>query len=141
MKQEVIKSDEQLRAECPVVLQGDDIIRVTFLKEENGEKNHIRSVALILADIDEIVDAYPGKIFLGIGDLTPIFNKISLMSNEIREGYRKIVEHPRIKRIAILGANKFFEIATNFMFHVSSDSNRIKLFSNEKEAIEWLREK
>ena len=130
--------DAQLRATRSVTVEGD-IIRVVFKIRELDEKRHVRSVALLLQDLEKIFADNPDKNFYGLADLTPLANQISYMSEEIRDGYARIIDHPRITKIALFGANVFFEVATNIIINTTGRRDKTHMFKTEAEALEWLR--
>lgn len=131
--------DRELRATRSITVEGD-IIRISFNIPELNEERHVRSVALMLDDMEAIFAAHPGKNFYGLGDLTPLANKISHMSKRVREGYLRIVEHPRVIKAAVFGANKYFEVATNFIISALGKSEKLKIFKTEVEARAWLKQ-
>ena len=65
-------------------------------------------------------------------------SKMDKFSLGTRISWIHFFKNPQIKKTAILGGNRFIKTAVSFVI-ASVDTNNIRLFLNEEEALNWLR--
>jgi len=114
-----------------------NLISVTFT-QYLAEQESSEQANLVVGKIEEILKNNPEIGFNLIFDLSPIKILPSFITNESQEKYRGLAEHKQVRKVAIIGANLFFKVATNFLMTASRRGTSIKWFSNREEALNWF---
>lgn len=120
------------------VEQHDKVINLTFTEVIDNEFTGKQS-RLVIDKIESIFQKNPDTKFGIIFDLTPLQTLPGMITEESRQIYSEFSKNLQIFKIAIVGANLFYKIATNFLVTASRRGTVIKWFTNIEEAKEWLR--
>jgi len=109
----------------------EGIISIKTWEKEWLEEDAIR----FKKELFEILDKIEGKARI-LGDASgagfgPTFSA--------RKIYTEIIKSPKIGKAAIFGLNKANKVIVSFLLRASG-KNDLKVFSNEEEALKWLKE-
>jgi len=110
----------------------EGIISIKTWEKEWLEEDAIR----FKKELFEILDKTEGKAKI-LGDASgagfgPTF--------KARKIYTEIIKSPKIGKAAIFGLNRSNKVIVSFLLKASG-KNDLKVFSNEEEALKWLKEK
>jgi len=120
------------------VEQNDNIIILTYTKTLEKEQSSQQAV-LVVGKIESIFQKNPDMKFGIAFDLTPLQSLPGFITEKSRQIYSEFSKNLQIYKIAIVGANLFYKIATNFLVTASRRGSMIKWFTNLEEAREWLK--
>lgn len=120
------------------VEQHDNIINLTFTEIIDKEQT-AKQAELVTSKIESIFQKNPDTKFGIAFDLTPLQTLPGFITEESRQIYSEFSKNLQIYKIAIVGANLFYKIATNFLVTASRRGSMIKWFTNLEEANEWLK--
>ena len=117
--------------------QGNTItLTFTQIIEKDQSSKQAR---LVVSEIESIFNKNTSKNFGILIDLTKLQNLPGFVTEESRQIYTEFSRNPQIYKIAVVGANLFYKIATNFLVTASRRGSVIKWFSDLEEAKEWLK--
>lgn len=120
------------------VEQNDNIIILTFTKTLEKEQSS-QQAELVVREIESIFQKNPDMKFGIAFDLSPLQTLPGFITEKSRQIYSEFSKNLQIYKIAIVGANLFYKIATNFLVTASRRGSMIKWFANLEEAKEWLK--
>ena len=117
-------------------------------------KNNDQDVAIIIEEdivrykVANIVDEKEVERLINIGarvldeNITSLilvdFTEVDKFSLRMRTGWIQFFKNPRIRKTAIFGGNRFIKTTMSFVVKASHTDN-IRLFVNEKDALDWLK--
>ena len=133
-----MKSDSELLKTTSVICD-DGIIYITpFVRFDNLQES-LKVVEISNQRIKKILDTgIDFDIFL---DLRQI-KKLTTMPKSLREKYADMADDDRINKIAILISSSVLKVIANYFLRaLSKKGKKYKLFTAEKEALEWLKDK
>lgn len=112
-----------------------DFLTGTHSKEEQEEEN-----STIYDDFDKEAKAMPGDKVNGLGDMSKV-ESINIIDKDSSEIYKKMINHPRSNKIAIVGGkNPVVRGVINFVISFSGKKDKVKYFDKKEEAISWFKE-
>lgn len=114
-----IKHNDQ---DVSIILE-EDIVRYK-IADIVGEKEVERLINIGTRVLDENI----------ISSVLIDLDKVNKFSLETRTLWMQFLKDPRIKKTAIFGGNRFIKTVISFVV-----TDNIRLFVNEKEALNWLR--
>ncbi len=118
--------------------QNGKIISLVFTKVLEKEQNDLQT-KLVVEKIESIFQKNPDIKFGILFDLSPLQSLPSNITERTRQVYSEFSKNLQIYKIAIVGANLFYKIATNFLVTASRRGYVIKWFTNIDEAKGWLK--
>jgi hypothetical protein len=77
------------------------------------------------------------------GKPTPVLvdnEKVKAISSEARKAFAASADFDEIGKVAIVGGSIFIRTVANFIFRMSKSAEKMRFFSNQEEALQWLRE-
>jgi hypothetical protein len=131
------KLDEEMRKAFSATLEGN-LITVTFLIGNAQEVGNIRIAKLIAAQLDDFAAKDRSKFFNVLIDLSNLHEKVSFLSKDVRDLYSELMNHPQGLRVALFGANSFYDIAVNMMIKAAKKEEKVRIFRTREEALAWL---
>jgi hypothetical protein len=141
-KKETTSPDSYLRTRYSVSLEGGNIIRLQFMEGLLSEADNFQLAQFIKHDIEKIIADNPNRSFVGLSNMSPVMNMVSMVPERVRNVYSEIVDIPEIIKIAFTGVNKFYEVALNMIVNSSHyPKGKVRVFADETEAMKWLNEK
>ncbi len=129
-------SEEELRQTFELETADKDLIALTFTNFL-PETDSSRQANLVVESTESVFNKHPNVRYNLLIDLTPIEILPSFITKESREIYERFSENNQIRKVAIVGANLFYKIATNFLMKASRRGD-IKWFTNKQEALKWF---
>jgi len=130
------KTDEELRKNFKISVVGQ-IVSVKIQHTEQNEDDSFRVMELAVGDVTSIFNKSPDKKYCLLVDM--LSNENRKISNKTTEITDKFLENEQIEKIAILGLGKALSVMVNFSSIATGMRGRVRLFSNEEAAIEWLK--
>jgi hypothetical protein len=130
--------EKWLRSVFSITVDGDFII-LKMKPYKYTEEQNIIVVANIIRQLQKIFDRDPNKKYVFLVDFTDLENLFDYISKPVRAEYARLANQPQVDRIAILGANKYYEVTINFILEMVHQKEKTKFFKNRNEAVAWLR--
>lgn len=131
--------DEKLKDTFKLTVEEGNIVSVAF-PELLSEEDSNQQARFMVASVEEELSKNPQAKFGLLIDLTPLKILPSFLTNESRVVYEEFAQNKQLGKVAIVGANLFYKVATNFLMTASRRGSDIKWFSKKEEALSWLRE-
>ena len=131
--------DEKLKDTFKLTVEEGNIVSVAF-QELLSEEDSNQQARLVVASVEEEFSKNPQAKFGLLIDLTPLKILPSFLTNKSRVVYEEFAQNKQLGKVAIVGANLFYKVATNFLMTASRRGSDIKWFSKKEEALPWLRE-
>ncbi len=131
-------SDQELQNTFKLTQEEGNIVAVSF-PELLTEENSNEQAQLVVESVEEIFSKNPQTKFGFLVDLSPMKFQPSFLTGESRVVYEEFAQNKQLGKVAIIGANLFYKVATNFLMTASRRGSDIKWFTDKKEAFSWLR--
>jgi hypothetical protein len=132
-------SEQDLKKTFKLVVEEANIVAVTF-SELLSEDDSNQQARIVVGSVEEVFNKNPKLEFGLLVDLTPLKVQPSFLTNDSRAIYEEFAQNKQLRKVAIVGANLFYKVATNFLMSASRRGRGIKWFSTKEEAVTWLRE-
>jgi hypothetical protein len=132
-------SEQELKNTFKLTVEEGNIVAATF-SELLSEDESNRQAKVVVASVEEIFNSNPKSEFSFLVDLTPLKVQPSFLTSNSRGIYEEFANNKQLGKVAIVGANLFYKVATNFLMSASRRGRDIKWFSTKEEALVWLRE-
>ena len=120
------------------IKQSGSVIKLTFTETIDNDQTG-KQAQLVISKIESIFQKNPDTKFGIVFDLSPLQTLPGFITEESRQIYSEFSKNLQIYKIAIVGANLFYKIATNFLVTASRRGSMIKWFNELEESKEWLK--
>ncbi|MCH7541663.1 STAS/SEC14 domain-containing protein [Patescibacteria group bacterium] len=130
-------SDNELQKTFNLKTEESKIVVLTFTKFLSEEDSD-QQADLVVSLTEGVFNKNPKDQYDLLIDLTPLEILPSFITKKSREKYEAFGRNKQLRKVAIVGANLFYKVATNFLMTASKRSN-MRWFSNKKEALDWLK--
>ena len=130
-------SNQDLQQTYKLSIEGENTITLTFTKILS-EKESSKQAEVVVSKMMDIFGKDPQKNFDLLIDLTQLETLPSFFTEESKGTYTTLSRHPQLARVAIVGANMFYKLITNFLMTATGKGTRIQWFENKSEALTWL---
>ncbi|HEX7456569.1 MAG TPA: hypothetical protein VF303_03830 [Candidatus Nanoarchaeia archaeon] len=130
-------TDSENQQTYTITQEGEKTIILTFTKILSEEESNHQAEEVV-ATIMAIFSKNPQKSFNLIIDLTKLESLPSFFTDRSRNVYTTLSKHPQLLRVAVVGANIFYKLVTNFLMTSTGKGLRIQWFDNKPDAISWL---
>jgi len=134
-----MKSDQELRKVYKISIKEDNIIYLSFIKEDRDPEQNVRIAELLLNDIFAILTKDVTRIYKAIIDLSPL-GKGGYTTSKARKKYIQISTHKQISKIAIIGGSVFIRTTVGFIIKAAGKGDQMKWFANKAQAFSWIEE-
>ncbi len=139
-----MKTDERLRDGFKVYKEEENdknsIIVVSFFRNEEDAIDNVRATELVIEDARKLIEESSHETCHALIDLAGIGEKMRVLVPESREKYAELMNHPRVGKVAFLGANAFVASLIGVLARMTNKSDRVRWFSDIDEAKSWLKE-
>lgn len=131
-----MKSDEEIRASHKIETGNDNLITVTFLKEETKE-NNTKTMKLFLEDLDKIANANPDKKYNLLADMSPIPSTSSTTAES-----QKLIANTKVfqkfARIAVVSKSLKIKVLIISLSTLTGKFKNVSWFDEKEKALGWL---
>jgi len=132
-------SDQELQNTFKLTQEEGNIVAVSF-PELLTEEDSNEQAKLVVESVEEIFSKNPQTKFGFLVDLSLMKFQPSFLTGESRVVYEEFAQNKQLGKVAIIGANLFYKVTTNFLMTASRRGSDIKWFTDKEEAFSWLRE-
>tara|TARA_Y100000310_G_C20621698_1_gene783680 strand:- start:533 stop:943 length:411 start_codon:yes stop_codon:yes gene_type:complete len=129
--------EDELNSTFSVFVAGNSIIHVDFFSSPpKGEENEARAI-LVEKAVKDVLNKDNNKAYKMRVNILPMGK--THITNEANQIYRRIAKEGQITKIAVIGQARFQTTVLNYILpFMKMIKNKVKWFSDEHEADEWL---
>ena len=135
-----MKTDKEIKKLFKIIVIKPHIIKITFLKTSEKERENTRKTELIRDKILAILYKKPEMGFNILMDLTPMGVKATVSSGS-KKIWKNLASNKQIKRISIVGDPESQVQPLELTLHLVAyflTKNKISWFTGYSEAKKWL---
>ena len=131
-----MKSDEKIRTPYKIETGNDNLITVTFLKEET-EENNTKTIQLFLENLDKIANANPDKKYNLITDMSPIPS-----ATHANVESQKLIANSKVfqkfAKIAVVSKSLKIKVLIISLSTLTGKFENVRWFDEKEKALVWL---
>jgi len=131
-------SDEEIRSSYKIEPLEGVIYQVSFLRPILDIDDDIKMAQFINEEFGEILARNAGKNFRILVDFSAL-GRENKVTPKARRIYENLLSDPRVEKIAVISLNSYTTVMMNFIVFAARISSKLKIFSGQKAALEWLK--
>lgn len=108
---------------------------------EKDEKKGLKDLHSFTNTLQGIFNQHPKKQYSILVDVTPVQEKTYNVPVSAKQAFRKMYQNPQIYKVAMIGANNFFNKLGEMLSRFTGKWKKLRIFEDEEEAIRWALKK
>jgi hypothetical protein len=133
-------SDKEIKNSYRIDLLEDGIHKISFLMPIFDIDDDIIMAQFVDHDFREVIKQNPKQRFKVLVDFSAL-GKENKVTPKARRIYEKLLADQRVEKIAVLSLNMYITIMMNFIVFAARISDKLKIFSDQNQALKWLKAK
>jgi len=122
-----------------VFVNQDGVIIGEFLKIIHDVDENFKRGQSFVNEIVKTIEQNPQVKTNVLIDLLAL-GKSTYVASDTRKSYMKALNHPQIRKVAVVGESVAYKVLFGFMILALKKQDSLKWFSDKDQALSWLRE-
>ena len=135
-----MKPDEELKQAFEVFVDENGILRGALLRDLKDPAEDARRLELMEKAVLDILNKDPQRIYKAFLNLLPLGMGRAMVSGGTRKVWARLASQKQITKCAVVGLSTFLKTVASFIINLVGRGEDIKWFSDEEEALKWLKE-